>query len=173
MVTIRPSHDEDISAITLIYSHYVLHSTCTLETTPPTIDEMARRRADVLQQRMPYLVAEQAGLIIGYAYCTQFKPRAAYRFSVESSIYLAVNMCGQGVGRQLLQALIHEAERLGMRKMIACIGDATNERSIRLHRAAGFMPVGAMKSCGWKFNRWLDVLFMDRAIGQGDNTAPE
>ena len=173
MVTIRPSHDEDLAAITKIYSHYVLHSTCTLEMTPPTIDEMARRRADVLHQRLPYLVAEHAGSIIGYAYCSQFKPRAAYRFSVESSIYLAVHRCGEGIGHQLLQALMHEAERLGIRKMIACIGDATNERSIRLHRAAGFTSAGTMKSCGWKFNRWLDVLFMDKAIGQGDTTAPD
>jgi L-amino acid N-acyltransferase YncA len=122
---------------------------------------------------MPYLVAEVGGSIIGYAYCNWFKPRAAYRFTVESTIYLDKNMCGKGFGRQLLNALIQAAELVGVRKMIAGIGDSENNKSIGLHRAAGFSHVGTFKSCGWKFNRWLDVIFLERSIGEGDTTAPE
>ncbi|CAF1186010.1 unnamed protein product [Rotaria sordida] len=173
MLTIRPSREDDIPAITAIYSYYVLYSTYTFETIPPTIDEMANRRADVLKSNMPYLVAEVADSIIGYAYCSWFKPRVGYRFSMELTIYLDKDMCGKGYGSQLLNALLHEAELVGVRKMIACIGDSTNEGSIRLHRAAGFSHVGIMKSCGWKFNRWIDVIFMEKSIGDGDTTAPE
>ncbi|CAF3204743.1 unnamed protein product [Rotaria sp. Silwood2] len=173
MLTIRPSREDDIPAITAIYSYYVLYSAYTLEIIPPTIDEMASRRVAVLNDNMPYLVAEEAGSIIGFAYCNWFKPRAGYRFSMESTIYLDKDMCGKGYGRQLLNALLHEAELAGVRKMIACIGDTANERSIGLHRAAGFSHVGTFKSCGWKFNRWVDVIFMEKNIGGGDNTAPE
>ena len=173
MLTIRPSHENDIPAITEIYSYYVLNSTCTFEITPPTIDEMASRRADVLKKNMPYLVGEVENLIVGYTYCTWFKPRAAYRFSAESTIYLAKDMCGKGFGRQLLNALIREAELVGVRKMIATIGDSANGRSVGLYHAAGFSHVGTFKSCGWKFNQWLDTIFMERNIGEGDTTAPE
>ncbi|CAF3441964.1 unnamed protein product [Rotaria sp. Silwood1] len=173
MLTIRPSREADIAAITAIYSYYVLNSTCTFEITPPTIDQMASRRDDVLKNNMPYLVAEEADSIIGYAYCTWFKPRAAYRFSMESTIYLDKDMCGKGYGRLLLNALLHEAELVGVRKMIAVIGDSTSERSISLHRTAGFTHVGLLKSCGWKFNRWIDVIIMEKSIGDGDTTAPE
>jgi phosphinothricin acetyltransferase len=173
MLTIRPSREDDMAAITAIYSYYVLNNTCTFETIPPTIDEMVDRRADILKKNIPYLVAEVADLVIGYAYCTWFKPRIAYRFSAESTIYLDKDMCGKGIGRQLLNTLIHEAELVGVRKMIATIGDSANEKSINLHRAAGFSHVGTFKSCGWKFNRWVDVIFMEKNIGEGDTTAPE
>lgn len=173
MLTIRPSHENDIPSITAIYSYYVLNSACTFETTPPTIDEMANRRNDVLKKNLPYLVAQVADSIVGYAYCSWFKPRAAYRFSVESTIYLDKDMCGKGFGRQLLNALIHEAELVGVRKMIAVIGDSANQKSIDLHRTTGFAHVGTFRSCGWKFNRRIDVIFMEKSIGKGDTTAPE
>lgn len=173
MCTIRPSRDEDIAAITKIYAHYVVNSTSTFELTAPTSDEMASRRADVLGKHLPYLVAEQDGALVGYSYCTWFKPRAAYRFATELSIFLREDMCGKGIGRQLMDALLREAEAIGVRKMIAVIGDSANERSIALHRSAGFSHVGTMKSCGWKFNRWLDVALMEKTIGEGGQTPPE
>lgn len=173
MLIIRPSHIDDIPAITAIYSYYVLNSTCTFELTPPTADEMAKRREDVLSINMPYLVAEEAGSVIGYAYCGTFKPRQAYRFTMESTIYLAKDMCGKGYGRQLLNALVHEAELIGVRKFIAVIADKGNTRSINLHLATGFTHVGILKSCGWKFNQWIDVIFMEKSIGDGDTTSPE
>jgi phosphinothricin acetyltransferase len=173
MLTIRPSREDDIPTITAIYSYYVLNSTCTFEIIPPTIDEMTDRRNDILKKNLPYLVALVEDSIVGYAYCTWFKPRIAYRFSVESTIYLDKDMCGKGFGRQLMNALIHEAELVGVRKMIATIGDSTNQKSIDLHRIAGFTHVGTFRSCGWKFNRWIDVIFMEKNIGKGDTTAPE
>lgn len=173
MLTIRPSRDDDIPTIAEIYNYYVSNSTCTFEITPPTIDEMANRRMDVLEKKLPYLVAQMDDSIVGYAYCTWFKPRAAYRFSVESTIYIVSERCGQGLGRQLLDGLIHQAELAGARKMIATIADSSQERSIHLHRNAGFVHVGMFKSCGWKFDRWIDVILMERTIGEGDRTAPE
>lgn len=173
MLTIRSSRDDDIPSITSIYSYYVLNSTCTFEIIPPTNEEMASRRDDVLQKTLPYLVAEVNNSIVGYAYCNWFKPRAAYRYAVELSIYFDKDQCGKGYGRQLLNALIAEAELEGVRKMIASIGDSTNEKSIHLHRAAGFAHVGTLKSCGWKFNRWIDVFLMERWIGEGDTTSPK
>ena len=173
MHTIRSSREEDIPSITEIYAYYVLNSTSTFELTPPTNGEMASRRTDVLSKQLPYLVIEQDGRVVGYAYCNWFKPRAAYRFAAELSIYLSRETCGKGLGRQLLDALMHEAELANIRKMIAGIGDSSNAGSIALHQSAGFSHVGTLKSCGWKFNRWVDVIFMEKAIGNGDQSAPE
>lgn len=174
MLTIRASHEDDIPTITSIYSYYVLNSTCTFEIVPPTADEMINRRNEILKKNMPYLVAEiENSIVVGYAYCDWFKPRAAYRFSVELTIYLEKNMHGKGFGRQLLNRLIHEAELIGIRKMIATIGDSLNEKSINLHHTVGFSHVGTIKSCGWKFNRWIDIVIMEKSIGAGDTTIPE
>lgn len=173
MLTIRPSREDDILTITSIYSYYVLNSACTFEILPPTVDDMMKRRNDILKKNMPYLVAELADSIVGYAYCDWLKPRVAYRFCVESTIYLDKDMCGKGFGRQLLNSLIHEAKLVGIRKMIAIIGDSANEPSISLHRAAGFCHAGKLKSCGWKFSRWIDIIFMEKIIGEGDTTDPE
>jgi len=173
MLTLRPSSPQDIPAITAIYAHHVLHSTATFETTPPTEEEMASRRADVLARGLPHLVAEQHGTVIGFAYCQWFKPRPAYRFSAEDSIYLHPDATGQKIGGKLLAALMHQAEQAGVRKLIAVIGDSGNAASIGAHRAAGFQQVGVIASCGWKFGRWLDIVMMDRALGDGDRSAPE
>jgi L-amino acid N-acyltransferase YncA len=126
MPTIRPSTDQDIPAITAIYAHHVLNGTGTFETTSPTVADMAARRADVLSKDLPYLVAEEDGRILGFAYCNWFKPRPAYRYSAEDSIYMADGERGRGAGRQLLTALAKEAEAAGVRKLIAVIGDSAN-----------------------------------------------
>ena len=172
MLKIRQAFDGDIPAVTAIYAHHVLHGTGTFETDPPTVAEMALRRADVLSKGLPYLVIENASEILGFAYCNWFKPRPAYRFSAEDSIYLLPQTAKQGLGRMLLAELIAQAERAGVRKLIAVIGDSENQGSIGVHRACGFQHVGVLSACGWKFERWLDVVLMERAIGAGDSTAP-
>ncbi|OUM03559.1 GNAT family N-acetyltransferase [Variovorax sp. JS1663] len=173
MTTIRPSRDEDLAAITSIYAHHVLHGTGTFETEAPTSAEMAARRADVLAKNLPYLVAERSGELLGFAYCNWFKPRPAYRYSAEDSIYLAEAARGQGIGTQLLAALTEAAEAAGVRKLIAVIGDSANAGSIGVHRAQGFEHVGVLKDCGWKFGQWRDVVLMDKVLGQGSTTNPE
>ena len=173
MTLIRPSHPEDITSITAIYAHHVLNGTGTFELTPPTSEDMRIRREDVLSKGLPYLVAVDGNKVLGFAYCNWFKPRPAYRFSAEDSIYLAPEANGQGLGRLLLTELMAQAEKAGVRKLIAVIGDSANAASIGVHRSAGFEHVGTLKSCGWKFDRWLDVVMMDKALGVGDRCAPQ
>ena len=172
MTKIRPSTDADIPAIAAIYTHHVLHGTGTFETAPPSEQDMAQRRADVLSKGLPYLVVEYAGDVVGFAYCQWFKPRPAYRFSAEDSIYLAASAHRKGLGRLLLIELMAQAERSGVRKLIAVIGDSANLGSIGVHKACGFQSVGVLANCGWKFERWLDVVLMDRVIGLGSTQAP-
>ncbi|SCK60678.1 phosphinothricin acetyltransferase [Variovorax sp. HW608] len=173
MTHIRPSRDQDVEAITAIYAHHVLHGTGTFETEPPSATDMAARRADVLSKKLPYLVAECDGELLGFAYCNWFKPRPAYRFSAEDSIYLANSARGQGLGSKLLDALSQAAEAVGVRKLIAVIGDSANAGSIGVHRAQGFTHVGVLKDCGWKFGEWRDVVLMEKVLGQGSSTKPE
>lgn len=172
MLLIRPSADADIPALTDIYAHHVQTGTGTFEIDPPTAAEMSARRADVLSRGLPWLVAEAGGSVIGYAYCNWFKPRPAYRFSAEDSIYLAPGVTAKGLGRQLLAELCGQAQRVGVRKMIAVIGDSANHASIGVHQAVGFETVGVLRSCGWKFDRWLDVVLMEKVLGPGSSTAP-
>jgi L-amino acid N-acyltransferase YncA len=173
MSTIRPSTAQDLPAIAAIYAHHVLNGTATFETTAPSEAEMAARRSDVLAKGLPYLVADDQGQVLGFAYCQWFKPRPAYRFSAEDSIYLHPDASGKGVGRRLLAELAARAEAAGIRKLIAVIGDSANAASIAVHRSLGFEPVGVMKSCGWKFGQWLDIVLMEKALGEGDTTPPE
>jgi phosphinothricin acetyltransferase len=172
MSSIRPSRESDLPAITAIYAHHVLNGTGTFETTPPTEAEMTSRRADVLGKGLPYLVMEDGGQVMGYAYCQWFKPRPAYRFSAEDSIYMHPDAAGRGLGKQLLAELVKQAEAVGVRKLLAVIGDSNNAGSIGVHRALGFTPVGTIQSCGWKFDRWLDIVIMEKAIGAGDTAPP-
>ncbi|MGQ3000825.1 MAG: GNAT family N-acetyltransferase [Hydrogenophaga sp.] len=172
MPLIRPSRDEDLDAITRIYGHHVLHGTGTFETTPPTPAEMTARRADVLGKGLPWLVAEEGGQVLGYAYGNWFKPRPAYRFSVEDSIYMDPAAHRQGLGRALLAELLAALERAGTRKVMAVIGDSANAGSIGVHKALGFEPVGVVQSCGWKFGRWLDIVLMQKTLGAGDSAPP-
>ncbi len=170
MLNIRPSTDHDLPAIADIYAYHVLHGTGTFETSAPSSAEMAQRRLDVLAKSLPYLVAEDETGLIGFAYCNWFKPRPAYRFSAEDSIYLAPAAAGRGAGKLLLTELLTCAERAGVRKLIAVIGDSANAGSIGVHRACGFTHVGILTSCGWKFDRWLDVVMMEKSIGSGNRT---
>ena len=173
MPLIRPSRDEDLDAIARIYGHHVQHGTGTFETTPPTPAEMATRRADVLGKGLPWLVAEEDGQVIGFAYGNWFKPRPAYRFSVEDSIYLGSDAAGKGLGKLLMAELLVQLERRGVRKVMAVIGDSANLGSIGVHRSAGFEHVGVVEACGWKFGRWLDIVLMQKTLGAGSTTPPE
>jgi phosphinothricin acetyltransferase len=173
MPLIRPSRDADLDAITRIYGHHVLTGTGTFETTPPSLEDMTTRRADVLSKGLPWLVVEDGGQVLGFAYGNWFKPRPAYRFSVEDSIYLAPEAAGKGLGRALLAELLATLERSGIRKVMAVIGDSANAGSIGVHTALGFESVGVVPSCGWKFDRWLDIVIMQRSLGAGDGTRPD
>jgi L-amino acid N-acyltransferase YncA len=167
---IRDSTSADLSAIADIYGWNVQNGTGTFELEPPGADEMARRRDDVLAKGLPWLVAQVDGAVLGYAYAAQFRPRMAYRFALEDSIYLAPAAQRQGVGRLLLAELLARCEARGARQMFAVIGDSQNTGSIAVHRRCGFTDVGVMRSAGWKFDRWLDVVIMQRALGEGDRT---
>jgi phosphinothricin acetyltransferase len=164
---IRPSTEADVPAIAAIYAHHVRHGGGTFELEPPDAAEMQRRRADVLGKPLPWLVAERGGEPLGYAYANHFRPRPAYRFCLEDSVYVAPGAQGQGVGRLLLAELLARCTALGARQMLAVIGDADNAASIRLHRALGFRHAGVLQASGWKFGRWLDVVLMQRALGSG------
>lgn len=166
---LRPSTPADLPAITAIYAEAVLHGTGTFELDPPDDAEMARRRDDVLSKGLPWLVAERGGQVLGYAYANTFRPRKAYRFCLEDSIYLHPDARGQGLGRLLLTELIGRCEAAGARQMLAVIGDAANAGSIGVHAALGFEHTGVLKASGWKFGRWLDVVLMQRTLGAGDS----
>jgi phosphinothricin acetyltransferase len=172
MPLIRPSREDDLATITAIYAHHVLHGTGTFETEPPGIADMSARRADVLSKGLPYLVAEEAGTVVGFAYGNWFKPRPAYRYSVEDSIYLAPDCGGKGLGRALLSELLARCESAGIRKIMAVIGDSANAGSVGLHRALGFTQVGIVESCGWKFDAWRDIVIMQKTLGAGDALPP-
>jgi phosphinothricin acetyltransferase len=169
---IRPGTDADLPDITRIYGDAVRQGTGTFELDAPDAAEMARRRADVLAKGLPWLVAERDQRLLGYAYANHFRPRPAYRFCLEDSVYLDADARGQGVGRLLLAELIAQCEARGARQMLAVIGDSANAGSIGVHRACGFEPCGQFAAAGWKFGRWLDVVLMQRALGEGAASAP-
>ncbi len=169
---IRPSTPADLPAITAIYGWNVLNGTGTFELEAPDEADMSRRRDDVLSKGLPWLVAERGGVVLGYAYANHFRPRRAYRFCLEDSVYLAADAKGQGLGRLLLAELLARCEAAGARQMLAVIGDSANLGSIGVHRTLGFEPIGVMKAAGWKFERWLDVVLMQKSLGQGADTTP-
>ena len=169
-LNLRPATALDLPAVTAIYAHHVRYGTGTFETDPPSLADMTQRWADVQAKSLPYLVAQEGAEVLGFAYCNWFKPRPAYRYSAEDSIYMAPGAQGRGLGQALLQALCEQAEQAGVRKLIAVIGDSENAGSIAVHRGQGFTPVGVLKSCGWKFDRWLDVVLMEKVLGAGDST---
>ena len=174
-VAVRDAAAADMPAVTEIYRHHVRHGLATFEETPPDPAEMARRRESYLSQGLPYLVAETVDGrkdILGYAYCGPYRPRPAYRFTVEDSIYVHPDRTGRGVGRLLLADLIGRAEALGYRQMMAVIGDSGNHGSIKLHEALGFRRVGELQSVGFKLGRWVDVVLLQRALGAGDADLP-
>jgi L-amino acid N-acyltransferase YncA len=169
---VRPSTEDDLSDIARIYGHYVLHSSATFEVDPPSRDEMAKRHFDIVTLGLPYLVAEQDGAVAGYAYASAYRPRPAYRFTVEDSIYIDPQHTGRGCGRILLAALIEHCERGPWRQMIAVIGDSGNTASIRLHQHFRFRGVGTLCAVGFKFNRWVDTVLMQRELAPG-GVAPQ
>ncbi len=168
---IRPSQSIELEAMAAIYRWHVANSSGTFETIAPSLDEFAQRRNEVLAKGLPWLVCERQGQMLGYAYANPFRPRLAYRYCLEDSIYLAPGAAGQGTGRLLLAELIARCEAWGARQMIAVIGDSANAASIALHRSLGFGECGLMRSAGWKFDRWLDVVLMQRRLGLGDGSA--
>jgi len=172
LLLLRDSTSADIPACAAIYREAVRNGTGTFELDEPDDAEMGRRRDAILAQGLPWLVAERGGRVLGYAYANQFRPRRAYRFCVEDSIYLDPAARGQGVGKLLLAELIARCERLGIRQMLAVIGDADNAGSISVHRSCGFEPSGVFKAAGWKFERWLDVVMMQRRLGTGADATP-
>lgn len=170
---LRAASEADIPAITDIYTEQVLHGTATYELTPPSEAEMLGRFRGLQGNRYPYLVAEEAGAILGYAYAGPFRARPAYNWFVEDSIYLAKEARGKGVGSALLERLVADCQALGFRQMLAVIGGSDNHGSIRLHEKAGFAHVGTMKGSGLKFGRWVDTVLMQKAMGEGGETIPE
>ena len=171
-LTLRDSTDADIEAIQAIYAAHVLQGTGTFEEVAPDVTEIARRRADIVARRLPYLVGGIGDSVQGFAYASLFRPRSAYRFSVEDSIYVDPVAVGRGLGRALLGELVVRCEALGYRQMVAVIGDSENTASIQLHAAMGFADAGKLTSVGFKFGRWVDAVFMQRPLGDGDNTLP-
>ena len=167
---IRPVAAADLAAVADIYAHYVLHSTVSFEEVPPGAEVMAQRHAAVTSQGLPYLCAQIDGAVVGYAYAGPYGTRTAYRFTVEDSVYIAPEFQGRGVGKALLSAVIAHCEAMGLRQMLAVIGDAANAGSIGVHAALGFTHTGVLKASGWKFDRWLDVVLMQRSLGTGDTT---
>ncbi len=171
-VSIRPATPTDIPAITRIYAHSVRTGTASFELEPPDEDEMMRRMRALIDGGFPYVAAEIGGTLVGYAYAGAYRTRPAYRFTVEDSIYIDPGAQRRGVGRALLDRLIAESTSRGFRLMVAVIGDSQQTPSIELHRAAGFEMVGTFKNIGFKFDRWLDSVLMQRALGDGATTKP-
>ena len=169
---VRPSRDDDIPAITAIYAHAVRYGRASFELDPPDAAEMTRRRAGVLAEGWPYLVAEIDGQVAGYTYAHAYRPRRAYRFSLEDSIYVAPDRLHSGVGRAMLAELITRCEAGGARLMIAVIGDSANAGSIGLHTALGFTHAGVLPASGWKHEQWLDTVLMVRQLGPGASAPP-
>ena len=170
-MTIRAANTEDAGAIVAIYAHHVYHGTATFDTAPPSASDIAAKIAQCAARGWPFLVAQRASQIVGYAYATQFRDRSAYGFACENSIYIHPNHLGQGLGTALLAALLQAAESAGFRQMIAVIAGG-EMASVALHTRAGFRHAGTLQAVGRKFGRWLDTVYMQIALGAGDTAAP-
>ena len=169
---IRPASDADLADIQSIYAHHVLHGTGTFEEVPPSLEEMTQRFKAGAARGWAWLVAADETGVLGYAYYAQIRDRTAYRFTAEDSIYVREDVRGQGVGKALVLRLLDEAERAGFRQMVAVIGDSENIGSVGMHASLGFHHVGTLRATGLKFGRWLDTVYMQRALGAGDNDMP-
>ncbi|KMO38973.1 GCN5 family acetyltransferase [Methylobacterium tarhaniae] len=172
-VVLRPCREADLPAVTAIYARAVITGRASFELEPPDEAEMGRRRAALVDGGYPYLVAERAGAVVGYAYAGPYRTRPAYRGTVENSVYVRPDQAGRGLGRLLLERLIAEATAAGFRQMVAVIGDSHNAASIALHAALGFRHVGVLASVGWKHGAWLDTVLMQRPLGSGDRSPPD
>lgn len=171
-LAVRSAEPGDLPAIQAIYAHHVTHGLGSFEETPPSLDEMIRRRQAIAEAGLPYLVCAAGGAVAGFAYAGLYRPRPAYRYSVEDSVYVAPASMRRGCGRRLLSALIDRCTALGYRQMLAVIGDQDNHGSTGLHRSLGFWEVGHLPAVGFKHGRWVDVVVMQRALGDGDRNKP-
>ncbi|MET6678453.1 GNAT family N-acetyltransferase [Citrobacter amalonaticus] len=173
-IAVRDALPDDVEAISSLYAWHVLNGRASFEETPPTIDEMRRRMRTVAQYGLPWLVALYRGVVVGYCYATQYRPRPAYRFTLEESIYVDTSMTGHGIGSLLMQTLITRCEEGPWRQMVAVIGDGhSNPGSLRLHKKHGFEIAGQLRSVGYKKGDWRDTLIMQRPLNEGDWTLPE
>jgi phosphinothricin acetyltransferase len=159
-IHLQDSTENDLVSITGIYAHHVLHGTGSFEIEPPDTEEMARRRQDVVSRGLPYLIAEQNNLVVGYAYAAPYRTRIAYRFTLEDSVYIHPEYMGRGIGAALLVRLISASRDWGCRQLVAVIGDSANTASIRVHEKLGFQHSGVLRNVGFKFDRWIDTVFM-------------
>lgn len=171
-IVVRDATDGDMADVQQIYAHHVLHGLATFEEVTPTVDEMRRRREAVLAAGLPYLVAEVDGRVAGYCYATSYRPRPAYRYTIEDSVYVSEGLRGRGIGAALLGALIARTEAGPWRQMLAVIGNSGNAGSIALHARMGFQPVGTLRSVGFKLGQWVDTVLMQRPLGPGDAAPP-
>jgi L-amino acid N-acyltransferase YncA len=171
-VVVRDAADGDMADVQGIYAHHVLNGLATFEEVPPTVDEMRSRRNAVLAAGLPYLAADVDGRVAGYCYATSYRPRPAYRHTIEDSVYVSDGVRGRGIGVALLQGLIARAEAGPWRQMLAVIGNSGNAGSIALHRRMGFQPAGTLRSVGFKFGQWVDTVLMQRPLGPGASALP-
>lgn len=169
---IRSAEPTDIPEIQAIYAHHVLHGAGTFEEVPPSIEDIQRRYQAIVDRGWSYLVSVDGTGVLGYAYFNQYRERSAYRYTAEDSIYVREDVRGQGVGKALVQRLLYDAERAGFRQMIAVIGDSENVGSIGVHASLGFHRAGMLRASGLKFGRWIDTVYMQRALGRGDLDVP-
>jgi len=169
---VRDPRPDDLPAIRDIYAHHVMRGVATFELDPPTLDEMRARHRALAEQGMPYLVAESGGEILGYCYAGPYRPRPAYRYTLEDSVYIRHDAAGRGIGRALLAELIARSRAGGWRQLVAVIGDSANTGSVALHAALGFEPTGTLRSVGYKHGRWVDTVIMQLPLGDGDSTPP-
>ncbi len=170
---LRPTRPDDANSLAEIYGHAVLHGLGTFEETPPTIAEMDARRVRVADFGLPHVVAVIGGRVAGYSCAAPFRPRPGYRFTAEDSVYVAPWAVGRGVGRALLLRVVEDCEALGLRRLVAAIGDSKNVASIAMHQACGFAVAGVLPAVGWKFGRWVDVVFMQRGLNGGHSETPK
>lgn len=173
LLNVRDALATDLPTVQAIYAWHVCHGLASFETVPPTLAQIRQRHAEVCAQGLPYLVADVAGEVLGYGYATLYRPRPAYRHTVEDSVYVRADSAGLGIGRALLGELIRRAELGGSRQMVAIIGNSENQASIALHQGLGFRQVGVFQAVGFKHGRWLDTVLMQRALGPGDSTPAE
>ncbi|MEE8393091.1 MAG: N-acetyltransferase family protein [Rhodospirillales bacterium] len=171
-IIVREASDGDMAAVQVIYAHHVLNGFASFEETPPDVEEMARRRADLTGHGLPFRVACLDGVVKGYAYAVPYRRRSAYRYTVEDSVYIAPDCLGLGLGARLLEDIIETCAALGYRQMVAIIGGSDNSASINLHAKHGFVHAGMLKSAGFKFGRWADSVIMQRPLGSGNETLP-
>jgi phosphinothricin acetyltransferase len=170
---VRAATAADAGSLAAIYGHHVLHGFGTFETVPPDAAWMEAKRREVEGYGLPFQVAEAEGRVLGYAYAGPFRPRAGYRYTVEDSVYVAPEAIGRGVGRAVLSAVIAGCEAAGIRQVVAVIGDSGNAASIGLHRALGFVDAGVGRSFGFKHDRWVDIVWMQKPLNGGDETKPD